>query len=108
MKLIKHITALIVCLPFLGSAHAQEQTLHTIDAFLDSTPGISGNSINFNDFFSYSYITAKAHADEKGEIEKIKISRCKTTPSGSIDRTSAETARKLLIESSKSIIKSHK
>ena len=108
MKLIKYITALIIGLTFIGSAYAQEQTQHAIEVFLDSVPGIYGNSINFNDFFSHSYVTAKVYADKKGGIEKIRISKCRTTPSGNIDKASAETARKLLIESSKSIIKSHK
>lgn len=76
-----------------------------IEVNLDSIPGILSNNLNFNDFFAESYITAKVTADRNGNAEKIRIGRCRTTLSGNSNSNSLKTARKLLLESSRTIIK---
>lgn len=104
----RYITAIIACILAVGCIYAQRsgsgKEQRIIEAFLDSAPGIHGSNLNFNDFFSNSYVTAIVKANDDGKVEKIRIKKCRTTPSGNCDEYSMEGAEKLLIECSKSII----
>mgnify|MGYP003302971189 CR=1 FL=1 len=112
MRIARCITALVVCAMAIGAMQAQEsasnEKTHIIEAFLDNTPAIYGSNLNFNDFFSDSYVTAKVYADDDSIVTKIKIKKCWTLPSGNSDRYSLKTAKKLLKESSKGVIRSLK
>ncbi len=112
MRIARCITALIVCAMAIGTTQAQKSgskdKTHIIEAFLDNTPAIYGCNLNFNDFFSDSYVTAKVYADDDSIVTKIRIKKCRTLPSGNSDPYSYETAIKLLKESCKSIISSYR
>ena len=112
MRIARCITAMVVCAMAIGAIPAQESASNDktriIEAFLDSTPAIYGSNLNFNDFFSDSYVTAKVYADDDSIVTKIKIKKCWTLPSGNSDQYSLKTAEKLLKESSKGVIRSHK
>lgn len=112
MRIARCITALVVCAMAIGTTQAQESgsndKTRIIEAFLDDTPAIYGSNLNFNDFFSESYVTAKVYADDDSIVTKIKIKKCRTLPSGNCDRYSMKTAEKLLKESSKGAIRSLK
>ncbi|MBR5813004.1 MAG: hypothetical protein IKY37_00980 [Bacteroidaceae bacterium] len=112
MKPIKYIIALAICMLTAGSMDAQsgrapKETLH-IEEFLDCTTGIYCSNLNLNDFFSEAKVVADVEADESGNAQKIKISKCKATPSCNSDHYSYETAKRLLAAISKSIISNRK
>ncbi|MBR6691209.1 MAG: hypothetical protein IKL75_01035 [Bacteroidaceae bacterium] len=91
MRTARCITALVVCAMAVGAMQAQEsasnEKTRIIEAFLDSTPAIYGSNLNFNDFFSDSYVTAKVYADDDSIVTKIKIKKCWTLPSSNSDPT---------------------
>lgn len=107
----RYMTAIIICLLTICDIRAQDvkpsTDKHMIEMFLDNTPGIYG-SLDFNDFFSDSYVTAKVYADEDSAVTRIKIGESGTVLSGNCDSNSLKCAEKLLKESCRSIIKERK
>ncbi len=80
----------------------------TIEAFLDSLPGIHSRNLDLNDFFDESTVTAIVYADENGTAEKVRIRKARIKLSGNSDNKSLNTAKKLLKESSRHIAENRK
>lgn len=109
IRLLKTIVmGMLLCTALTGKAQEQTALIEqcNIAAFLDSVPGIYAGSLNFSDFFAESSVSAKVVAGKDGNVQRIKIGKRNININGNCDPVSIKTARKLLVESSKSIIRS--
>lgn len=107
MRISRHITtAITACMLATTGIQAQSNVLQDIVVYLDSTAGVYCSNLNYNDFFSESYVTVKFLADKDGKAGKIEMADFETTLSGNSDKYSIKTAEKLMLESCRSIVKS--
>lgn len=107
MRILRHITtAITACMLATTGIQAQSNVLQDIVVYLDSTAGVYCSNLNYNDFFSESYVTVKFLADKDGKAGKIEMTDFETTLSGNSDKYSIKTAEKLMLESCRSIVNS--
>ena len=100
MRILRHITtAITACMLATTGIQAQSNVLQDIVVYLDSTAGVYCSNLNYNDFFSESYVTVKFLADKDGKAGKIEMTDFETTLSGNSDKYSIKTAEKLMLES---------
>lgn len=108
MRILRYTaTAIITCMLATSGIQAQSDVLQDIVVYLDSTAGVYCSNLNYNEFFSESYVVARIHAGTSGNAEDIKITEYETTLSGNSDKYSIKTAEKLLLESCRNIINSN-